>query len=71
MTQYEIIKRVPTGIQVTIYSNGQELVTLNVPAVQCQTVAKLEGFLRQIAAREMTNATVPPEVLAIRGRRPL
>jgi len=71
MTQYEIIRRTPTGLRVTIYLRGEELVTLNVPAVQCQTVAKLESFLRQIAAREITNVAVPPEVANLKGKRQL
>lgn len=71
MIEYEVVRKVPTGIRVVIYSDGQELIALNVPATQCQTVAKLEGFLRQIAAREKNNETVPAEVLSLRGKRPL
>lgn len=71
MTQYEIVKKTPTGLRVIIYLQGEELVALNVPAIQCQTVAKLEAFLKQIARREVTNVAVPPEVANLKGRRPL
>ena len=71
MTQYEILQRVPTGLKVAIYEDGQEVVVLNVPATQCKTIAMFEGFLRRIAADHIKKMSIPTEVESIKGRRVL
>ena len=71
MTQYEIIERVPSGIKVKVYHNGQEVLEQNVPAQHCQTRAVLESFLRRVSADKIRAIEVPRDVLNIKGRQPL
>lgn len=71
MTQYEIIEKVPSGLKVKVYYNGQEVLEQNVPASSCRTRAMLEAFLRKVSADKIRVLAVPDDVAKIRGRQPL
>lgn len=71
MTEYEILKQVPTGLNVAVYKDGMEILKLNVPAEQCKTKGMLEAFLKKIAKRELKDKNIPQDVLNITGRQEL
>lgn len=71
MTEYEIIRRVPSGIMVSVYADDVEVGTWNVPADRCQTKSMLEAFLKQVSADRIRKLAVPNDVALIRGRQPL
>lgn len=71
MTEYEILKQVPTGLNVAVYKDGMEILKLNVPAEQCKTRGMLEAFLKQVGKRKLKNQNIPQDVLDITGRQEL
>ena len=71
MIQYEITGRVPTGLTVTIYQDGIELLVTNVPADSCRTRAIFEAFLARKARERVKELDIPQEVLSLRGKRTL
>lgn len=71
MTEYEILKRVPSGLMVAVYADDVEVGVWNVPADRCQTRSMLEGFLKKVSADRIRKLAVPNDVLNIQGRQPL
>ena len=69
MTQYEIIERVPSGLNVKVYYKDQEILDQNVPAQYCQTRVMLESYLRRKSADKIKELSIPRDILAIRGRQ--